>query len=126
MTTLYEKLGGKEGIERLVDEFYRIMAQDPSFREVLATHDGRDLKESGEKLKAFISGWSGGPPVYMETYGHPRLRMRHSPFRITVVEARQWLACMEKALDVLPMSRKDRHELGRALVGVAQMLVNAK
>lgn len=121
---MYEKLGGKAGIGRLVDAFYRIMAEDPAAREVLATHAGRDLPESARKLKAFLSGWTGGPQEYLETYGHPRLRMRHSPFPITPVEARQWMECMEKALQEGALGTEERRELLGALAGVAQMLVN--
>ena len=121
---MYEKLGGKDGIAKVVDEFYRLMSTDPEFREVFATHHGRDIKESAAKLKAFLSGWTGGPQDYMNTYGHPRLRMRHSPFAITKVEAQQWHDCMRKALSKSEMSPEDQAELLAALENVTTMLVN--
>jgi len=121
---MYELLGGREGIDRIVDDFYRIMATDPEFNEVHATHTGRDLKISAQKLKAFLSGWTGGPQDYLNTYGHPRLRMRHSPFQITQAEATQWHACMRKALSLSKMSSTQQEELLNALEGVTQMLIN--
>lgn len=47
----------------------------------------------------FLSGWSGGPQLYVERFGHPRLRMRHMPFQIGTIERDQWVWCMNKALE---------------------------
>jgi len=57
------------------------------------------LNQTREKLFIFLSGWSGGPAFYIEKYGHPRLRQRHTPFSIGKSERDQWLWCMNKALD---------------------------
>lgn len=95
---MYQKLGGMDVIEKLVNDFYEIMSTDPVAEDCFATHSGRDIRESAEKLKFFLSGWTGGPQLYMEKYGHPRLRMRHFPFKIGPKEADQWLYCMRKAL----------------------------
>src|SRR4051794_34961281 len=70
---VYSRMGGIENINTIVDDFYEIMSTDPKASDCLATHSGRDIRISAEKLKFFLSGWTGGPPLYMKKYGHPRL-----------------------------------------------------
>jgi truncated hemoglobin YjbI len=51
----------------------------------------------------YLSGWLGGPQLFVEAYGHPRLRARHLPFAIGETERDQWLMCMRMAMEeVLP------------------------
>ena len=95
---LYKLIGGETGLKSLVDRFYNIMDTAPEAKELRALH-AKSLKRSREKLFMFLSGWSGGPPLYVEAYGHPRLRQRHMPFSIGTKERDQWLWCMNKALD---------------------------
>jgi hemoglobin len=121
---MYDMLGGKEGISKIVEDFYRIMETDSKARQVHATHSGRELKNSAIKLKAFLSGWTGGPQEYLETFGHPRLRMRHAPFSITKVEAEQWLYCMGEALKLSPLSPEDQLRMLAAFANVTTMLIN--
>jgi hemoglobin len=97
-TSIYEMLGGEAGLKSLVDRFYDIMDSAPETKELRALH-ARSLKRSREKLFMFLSGWSGGPPLYTDAFGHPRLRQRHMPFSIGARERDQWLWCMNKALD---------------------------
>lgn len=89
----------------------------------MATHAGRDVRESAEKLKFFLSGWTGGPQLYLEKHGHPRLRMRHSPFKIGAKEADQWLYCMRKALAKSSIEPGVQEELMAAFIPVAAMLI---
>jgi hemoglobin len=96
--SLYELLGGETGVRALVDRFYDLMDSSPEAKDVRALH-ATSLKQSREKLFMFLSGWSGGPPLYIEKFGHPRLRMRHQPFIIGERERDQWLWCMNRALD---------------------------
>ena len=95
--THYELLGGDAGIRRLVDRFYDLMDSAPEAANVRALH-ARSLKASRDKLHLFLTGWTGGPPVYVEKHGHPRLRMRHFPFAIGTRERDEWLWCMDHAL----------------------------
>jgi len=95
--THYEILGGDEGIRRLVDRFYDLMDTAPEAATIRALH-ARSLRASRDKLHLFLTGWTGGPPVYVERYGHPRLRMRHFPFAIGARERDEWLWCMDRAL----------------------------
>ena len=91
-------LGSETGLRSLVDRFYDIMDSAPVAERIRGFH-ANSLKQSREKLFLFLSGWSGGPQLYVERFGHPRLRMRHMPFPIGSVERDQWLWCMNKALD---------------------------
>ncbi len=94
----YPLIGGEAGVRRLVDRFYDLMDTLPEAAEVRALHP-RSLHVSREKLFQFLSGWLGGPPLYVERYGHPRLRRRHFPFTIGEREAEQWMLCMRRAID---------------------------
>ena len=96
--SLYELLGGETGLRSLVDRFYDLMDASPEAKTIRAFH-AKSLKQSREKLFMFLSGWSDGPQLYVERFGHPRLRMRHMPFPIGTAARDQWLWCMNKALD---------------------------
>ena len=96
--TPYDSLGGDDAVRRLSDSFYDIIeAESPGLRAMLP----RDTSSSRQKLYEFLSGWTGGPQLYVEKRGHPRLRMRHLPFVIGTPEAVEWLRCMSSALDVV-------------------------
>lgn len=96
--SLYELMGRETGIRALVDKFYDLMDSASEAAQIRAIHP-KSLKQSREKLFMFLTGWSGGPQLYIEKYGHPRLRMRHMPFGIGTVERDQWLWCMHRALE---------------------------
>jgi hemoglobin len=96
--SLYEMMGGETGLRSLVDRFYDVMDSSEEAKAIRALH-AKSLKQSREKLFMFLSGWSGGPQLYVERFGHPRLRQRHMPFSIGSVERDQWLWCMNRALD---------------------------
>ena len=97
-SSLYEVLGGETGLRALVNRFYDLIDSSPEAAKIRAFH-AKSLNQSREKLFMFLSGWSGGPQLYIQRFGHPRLRMRHMPFAIGTVERDQWLWCMNKALD---------------------------
>ena len=98
--TFYEQLGGEEKLRRLVDRFYDLMSELPEVKIVRAMHPD-DLTVSRDKLFKFLSGFFGGPSLYVEEYGHPMLRARHLPFSIGEEERDQWLLCMNRAIDEL-------------------------
>jgi len=97
-TTFYERVGGEDGTRKLVDRFYDLMDTLPEAREIRALHPP-SLHGSREKLFEFLTGWLGGPPIYVEKHGHPRLRARHLPFAIDTAGVEAWLLCMFQALD---------------------------
>jgi len=121
--SLYERIGGEEPLRKLVKSFYRYMdtlAETKTVREMHA----KSLKVSEEKLFMFLSGWMGGPSLYWEKYGHPRLRMRHLPFAIDEAARDQWMLCMQHALDDVVEDQSLREELMLALYGVADFMRN--
>jgi hemoglobin len=97
-TTTYEKIGGDAAIGKLCDRFYELMDTVPQFQGIRAMHPA-DLGTSRDKLYMFLSGWMGGPDLFVEKFGHPRLRGRHMHFGIGTAERDQWVACMVLAMD---------------------------
>ena len=96
-TPPFDALGGEAGIRALVDHFYDLMETAPEAETIRRLH-AASLKRSREKLFEYLTGWSGGPPLYESKYGHPRLRARHLPFPIASRERDEWLWCMDRAL----------------------------
>ena len=93
----YDLIGGEPVVRGLVDRFYDLMDLEPRYAALRAAH-GTELSGARQKLFMFLSGWLGGPPLYTQEHGHPRLRMRHMPFSIGVLERDQWVACMDQAM----------------------------
>ena len=121
--TPYELLGGDAGVRRLVDRFYDLMDSAPEAATIRALH-ARSLKASRDKLHLFLTGWTGGPPAYVERFGHPRLRMRHFPFAIGARERDEWLWCMEQAMVEHPMPDAVRAHLRERLHQLADHMRN--
>lgn len=121
--TAYELIGGEEGVRELVDRFYDLMDQHEEARELRAMH-AKSLKVSREKLFLFLSGWMGGPDLYVQQYGHPRLRRRHMPFSIGEAERDQWMLCMNQAMEEMGLEDKLRLALGEALWKTADFMRN--
>lgn len=96
--SLYELIGSEAGVRKLVDRFYDLMDSSPEAAQIRSIHP-KSLKASREKFFMFLTGWSGGPQLYIESRGHPALRRRHAPFSIGTLESSQWVWCMHKALD---------------------------
>ena len=95
--TPFEQLGGVNGVRALVDRFYDLMDLEPDFAALRALHPG-SLDGSRDKFAWFLTGWLGGPDLYIERFGHPRLRARHLPYPIGVEARDQWLTCMGLAM----------------------------
>ena len=93
----YQWIGGADAVHALVERFYDLMEIEPAYGELRALHPD-STAGSREKLFAFLSGWMGGPDLYVQQHGHPRLRARHLSYSIGVLERNQWLACMAQAL----------------------------
>jgi hemoglobin len=95
--TAYDAVGGMPFFEALVERFYDAVASDPILLPVYPHPE--DLSEARRKLTLFLAEYWGGPPRYFETYGHPRLRMRHAPFAIGPEARDRWLVHMRAALE---------------------------
>jgi hemoglobin len=122
-TTPYEGLGGADAIRLLVDRFYDLMDELPETYGLRQLHPA-DLTGSRQSLFEFLSGWFGGPPLYIEKKGHPRLRMRHMPFAIGPGERDQWMLCMRTALDEQVGDEALHQGVLNAFVQMADHMVN--
>lgn len=96
--TPYSRLGGEAAVRRLVTRFYELMDTLPEAKKIRALHP-KDLSGSAEKLFMFLSGWLGGPQLYQEAFGHPRLRARHLPFPVDEAARDAWMLCMTTAIE---------------------------
>jgi hemoglobin len=121
--TAYELIGGEAGVRELVDRFYDNMDRLETVKDLRAMH-AKSLKGSREKLFLFLSGWLGGPDLYVQKYGHPRLRARHMPFSIGIAERDQWMHCMNLAMEEMGMQPELRETLGSALGKTADFMRN--
>ena len=95
--TPYDALGGEAGVKRLVHRFYELMDALPEAYTVRQMHP-ESLHGSAQSLFEFLSGWFGGPALYIAHKGHPRLRMRHAPYAVGPVVRDEWMLCMRQAL----------------------------
>lgn len=121
--TPYELLGGESGLRRLVDRFYELMDVLPEAWAARKIHP-ESLEHSAQKTFEFLSGWFGGPSLYIEKYGHPRLRMRHMPYPVGVEERDSWLLCMRQAMAEQVPDERFRAALDRAFSDMADHLRN--
>ena len=122
-TTTYERIGGDAAVGKLCDRFYELMASVPQFAELRAMHP-EDLSGSRDKLYMFLSGWFGGPDLFVEKFGHPRLRARHMPFAIGVKERDQWVACMVLAMEDVSIEESIRSKLLENFFNTADFMRN--
>lgn len=121
--THYQRIGGADKIRALVQRFYQLMDELPEAYGIRKMH-GDDLRGVSEKLFMFLSGWMGGPPLFVEQYGHPMLRRRHLPFAIADAERDQWMLCMDQALRDVVEDESLRNELSAAFTKVADHMRN--
>jgi len=121
--TPFAELGGEPSVRALVDRFYDLMDIEPHYRELRATH-GNALDSARDKLFWFLCGWLGGPQHYTERFGHPRLRMRHMPFAIGIIERDQWLACMDQAMGETGVAPALRERLRSSFFQTADWMRN--
>jgi hemoglobin len=121
--TPFAQLGGEPAVRALVDRFYDLMEIEPGYKELRATH-GTTLNEARDKLFWFLCGWLGGPDYFVQRFGHPRLRARHLPFKIGILERNQWLACMDQAMGELQAQAALRERLRASFFQTADWMRN--
>ena len=119
----YERLGGAQALRALVNRFYDLMDTLPEARKIRRLHPA-ELDGSREKLFEFLSGWLGGPPLYVSRHGHPRLRARHLPFAIGNEERDAWMLCMDRAMAELGVEKSLRGELHASFFRTADFMRN--
>jgi hemoglobin len=121
--TPFEWIGGEEKVRALVDRFYDLMDLEPGYRELRAAH-GTELQRARDNLFWFLCGWLGGPQHYTDRFGHPRLRMRHMPFKIGILERDQWVACMDQAMGEVGLDERLRSRLRDSFLQTADWMRN--
>jgi len=121
--SVYTRLGGEPAVRALVERFYVLMDELPEAQAVRRLHPP-SLQRSADSLFKFLSGWFGGPPLYVRERGHPRLRMRHLPFAIGRAERDQWMRCMRQALAEQVADEPLRAAVENAFVGMADHMIN--
>ena len=121
--TPFDWIGGEQQVKALVERFYDLMELEPGYAELRAVH-GSDLASAREKLFWFLCGWLGGPQHYTERFGHPRLRARHMPFKIGILERDQWLACMDQAMGEVGVDQALRVRLDESFFKTADWMRN--
>jgi len=119
--TFYEAIGGHDTIARIVGRFYAGVATDPVLRPM---YPDEDLADARERLTLFLDQYWGGPRTYQEQRGHPRLRMRHAPFRVTPAAAERWLAHFRAGLDEAALPPELDQQFWAYVQHAAQFMVN--
>jgi hemoglobin len=120
--SFYDRVGGEPTFRKLVDEFYAGVAGDPVMRPM---YPEADLGPANDRLRLFLMQYWGGPGTYSQERGHPRLRMRHAPFKVGPVERDAWLAHMRAAVDTLNLAPDLEQELWAYLERAAFFMVNS-
>jgi hemoglobin len=121
--TPYEALGGGAAVWQLVTRFYALMDELPEAHHVRKMHP-ESLQGSAQSLFEFLSGWFGGPSLYIARKGHPRLRMRHNPYAIDTAARDGWMLCMSQALSEQVSDLAFRQHLLATFAQMADHMVN--
>ncbi len=123
--TFYDAVGGAETFRKIVSRFYELVREDEV---LLPLYPPDELDDAEDRLRMFLEQYWGGPRTYSDQRGHPRLRMRHAPFRIGFIERDAWLRCMHTAvasIDSATLDDEHRRELLAYLEMAAQSMVNS-
>ena len=122
--SLYEQVGGLPFFERLVDRFYGGVAGDPGLLRLYP--EASDLSGARRRLTLFLVQYWGGPTTYLDERGHPRLRARHSPFPIGIIERDRWLLHMGRAIDASGAADDVRRRLHEYMAMAADAMRNVE
>lgn len=121
--TPYAMMGGEDTVRRLANRFYDVMETAPEAAELYAIHP-LPLDTIRQKFFQFLSGWLGGPPLFEQQYGHPRLRARHLPFAVDEKLRDQWMFCMNQALDEVVENKMLRDGIRQSIGQLASHMIN--
>jgi len=119
----YQLMGGEGEVLNLVGKFYFFMDTLTEAEGIRKMH-AADLSNANDKLFKFLSGWLGGPNLFIQEFGHPMLRKRHFPFAIGQSERDQWMICMNRAMDEMVMDAALKEKLLKSLDDLATHMIN--
>ena len=119
--SFYDEVGGAPTFERLVHAFYEGVAGDPELR---ALYPEEDLAPAERRLRMFLEQYFGGPPAYSRERGHPRLRMRHAPYPVTLDMRDRWMRHMLASVETLDLDQAHAEQMRDYFLRAAHMLVN--
>lgn len=117
---MYEKIG-EANLRKLVNEFYDLVFAS----EIIGPLFKNDKEEIKQKQFEFLTQFLGGPQLYSEKYGHPKMRMRHLPHAINEEARTEWLRCMKLAIDTLDLSEDMKLQFYNCFPQIAQHMVNS-
>jgi len=123
--SFYDAVGGAQTFRAIASRFYELVTADEVLRPL---YPDDDLDGAEDRLRMFLEQYWGGPRTYSDQRGHPRLRMRHAPYRIGFIERDAWLRCMHTAvasIDSVTLDDDHRRELVEYLEMAAQAMVNS-
>jgi hemoglobin len=121
--TPYNLIGGEAMVRRIVDRFYDIMDTEPEAASIRAMH-AADLAPMRERLFEFLSGWLGGPPLYLQRPDRKCIVSAHRPFAIGAAERDQWMLCMRRALEDCGVPEEVRTLIDGPLLRMAEAFRN--
>lgn len=124
-TTPYYRIGGEEKVRELANRFYDVMENDTYAAELLSIHP-QPLDRIRHVFFLYLSLWLGGPDIYQQEFGHPRLRARHLPFTVSPALKEQWMYCMRKAMMTTVSDVALAQKLLQALDQLAEHMINTK
>jgi hemoglobin len=122
MQSFYDQVGGHKTFSQLARQFYAGVAADPELR---ALYPQDDLGPAEMRFRMFLEQYWGGPTTYSQDRGHPRLRMRHAPFKVTITQRDRWLKHIMAAVDSLDLAPENALILRDYFDQAAQSLVNS-
>ena len=120
--TFYEEIGGYETLEKIVHTFYEGVATDEVLRPL---YPEEDLGPAEERFLLFLVQYWGGPTTYSDSRGHPRLRMRHAPFKVDPVAKDHWLKHFRDGLDSVDLTPEQDQQFWDYVTHAAQFMVNS-
>jgi hemoglobin len=119
----YAEVGGAPVFRKMIARFYELVADDEVLRPL---YPEEDLGPAEDRFRMFLEQYWGGPRTYSEQRGHPRLRMRHAPFKIGPIERDAWLRCMRVAVDEAGMDDEHREQFWTYITYAAASMQNAE
>ena len=120
--TFYDEIGGYPTIAKIVDRFYEGVAQDEVLRPI---YPEQDLGPAADRFTKFLAQYWGGPSTYSDERGHPRLRMRHAPFKVNPQARDHWLLHFRAGLDAANLTPEQDEKFWDYVTHAAQFMVNS-